>query len=278
MHHFKKNFVILIFLSIHASFLRADSKEIFTMNGAPFTEEMFRKSIENLGSNAISMRTNPKIQARYLEKLIDIKLLSAEAMAIKLDQTEAFQVQLERIKEEILARLYIDQYIKEQTTEDKLKAYFNKHKEMFSNKEVRASHILFKEKDLAKAEEVLLLALKKDADFASLAKKYSSGPSGPKGGDLNFFGKGRMIPEFEKVAFNMAKGTVHPVLIKTKYGYHIIKVTDIKGGEEVRFEDKKSAVKMHLSKEVKEQLLQDLRAKAKVSINKETLKEFRYNP
>jgi parvulin-like peptidyl-prolyl isomerase len=105
-------------------------------------------------------------------------------------------------------------------------------------KQVKASHILFKtidgmkdkEKEAVKAQamEVLEKAKAEGADFAELAKEYSEGPTRENGGDLGFFGKGKMVKEFEAVAFATEVGTVHPELVESKFGYHIIKVTDTK--------------------------------------------------
>jgi peptidyl-prolyl cis-trans isomerase C len=89
-------------------------------------------------------------------------------------------------------------------------------------KEVHAAHILVKNDK--KAQEVLD-KLSKGQSFAEMARKYSQCPSSKTGGDLGWFGKGRMVPEFEKVAFEGEKGKVlGPV--KTQFGYHLIKVLD----------------------------------------------------
>lgn len=91
-------------------------------------------------------------------------------------------------------------------------------------KEVKASHILVKKRSEA---EKILEELKKGANFAELAKKYSECPSRKRGGDLGWFGKGKMVPEFEKAAFSLKKGDLSDI-VKTQFGYHVIKVTDTK--------------------------------------------------
>ena len=114
--------------------------------------------------------------------------------------------------------------------------YYNNNIEQYSTPEqVRASHILFKTdgKDdaavKAKAEDVLKQA-RAGADFAELAKKYSEDDASAKnGGDLDYFGKGRMVPEFDQAVFAMQPGQISD-LVKTQYGYHIIKLTDKKAG------------------------------------------------
>ena len=117
-----------------------------------------------------------------------------------------------------------------------LERAYNEGIEQFTTPEqVRASHILLKTEGKddaavkAKAEDVLKQA-KSGADFAALATKYSEDDSNAKnGGDLDFFGKGRMVPEFDRAAFSMAPGQISD-LVKTEYGYHIIKLTDKKPG------------------------------------------------
>ena len=90
--------------------------------------------------------------------------------------------------------------------------------------QVRASHILVKTE---KEANVIMSQVRDGADFGALARKHSTCPSGKQGGDLGFFGKGMMVPEFESAAFRMTKGQVTGP-VKTQFGYHIIKVTDTK--------------------------------------------------
>ncbi len=90
--------------------------------------------------------------------------------------------------------------------------------------QVKASHILVKKRSEA---EKILEELKKGANFAELAKKHSECPSRKRGGDLGWFGRGKMVPEFEKAAFSLKKGELSD-LVKTQFGYHLIKVTDTK--------------------------------------------------
>jgi peptidyl-prolyl cis-trans isomerase D len=120
-----------------------------------------------------------------------------------------------------------------QVSEQDIKRSYEDNQQQYSTPEqVRASHILLKTegKDDAavkKQAEDLLAKVKAGADFAKLAAQYSEDDSKVKGGDLDFFPKGRMVPEFDKAAFSMQVGEISP-LVKSQYGYHIIKVTDKK--------------------------------------------------
>lgn len=136
--------------------------------------------------------------------------------------------------------------------EDELKAFYEKRKGTYETaKEVRASHILIRpdraieDKVKAKASareqaDAVLASLKKGGDFAKLAAKHSQDPgSASKGGDLDYFGRGMMVKPFEDAAFALNKGEVSGV-VETDYGYHIIKVVDIKGGKTRSFKDVRS--------------------------------------
>ena len=157
------------------------------------------------------------------------------------DITAAFEKNKERYrigeKRKIkYALLNVDQVRQTLTISDaELEAFYKQNLSQYqSPAQVRASHILFKTEGKdenavkAKAEEVLKMAKAPNADFAALAKKYSEDESNASnGGDLDYFGRGRMVPEFENAAFAMKAGQMSD-LVKTAFGFHIIKVVDNK--------------------------------------------------
>lgn len=250
------------------------AKNIAQMNGETYSSARFKDELSTLGHQAEIIKNNISLRQKFLEHLLDNELLAKEAIKNKLHESRDFKIKLAAAKRDILANQFVQSFIDRQTNDSALEAYFNKNKEEFSDKEVRASHILFKESDKEKAKSVLDQALA-GADFATLAKKYSIGPSGPKGGDLNFFKKGRMLPAFDLVAFSTPKSKVHPKLVKTRFGLHIIKITDIRGGDDVRFNNKKQQIKRIRSKEIKEELIQKLRKENKVKIDSKALEELK---
>jgi peptidyl-prolyl cis-trans isomerase D len=143
--------------------------------------------------------------------------------------------------------------------------YYNDNIEVFSTPEqVRASHILFKtegkdEAAVKAAAEKVLAEAKGGADFAGLAKKYSEDESNAKlGGDLDYFARGRMVPEFEEAAFGAQPGLI-PDLVKTPYGFHIVKVVDKKAGSVRTLDEVKAQIREQLVGE-KAQRLADTRA------------------
>ncbi|WAM33518.1 peptidylprolyl isomerase [Caldicellulosiruptor morganii] len=163
------------------------------------------------------------------------------------------------IKSQIVSKLY-DEVTKSQTASDsEIEDYYNSHKSDYE--QVKASHILFKVSDpkeeaakKKKAEEVLQM-IKSGQSFEKLAQKYSEDDATKqKGGDLGYFKKGEMVKEFEDAAFSLGIGEISPV-IKTTYGFHIIKVTDRK---QLTLNDVRDEIKSKLESDKKEKYYQSL--------------------
>lgn len=170
--------------------------------------------------------------------------------------------------------LSIDEYLNRTTSEEEMKKYFTENIGVFNSETVTASHILIDtrtikdEKGLNKAKEDterLKKELDNGADFAKLAEENSDCPSAKSGGELGVIARGQMVEEFEKTAFNTeVNGISEPV--KTKFGYHIIKITDKQVGKDVTFEETKDNVKLALFNEKTMTLIQELNDNADVNI------------
>lgn len=170
-----------------------------------------------------------------------------------------------KTKKELLDELSMDMAIQKwiqegiaskiEVTDDQAEVFYNENKKDFSSSsEIKTSHILLKleeDADDKKKDETkkkisdLLKELKDGADFAELAKKNSDCPSSSKGGDLGFFGKGRMVPAFEEAAWSLKVGEISDV-VKTRFGYHIIKLTDRKEGGTQKLEEVSEKIKNYL--------------------------------
>jgi parvulin-like peptidyl-prolyl isomerase len=176
-----------------------------------------------------------------------------------------------RLSEDIVLKIYIEDtfYKNNNVSDDEIKDFYTQNQSRFvAPKEVKASHILVKEEEEANN---ISIKLSNGEVFSELAKEYSTCPSGQQGGDLGFFSKGKMVPEFEKASFEMAVGEVSAP-VKTDFGYHIIKVTEISEGGEQKFEDVKHTIQNHLE-QVKAQkeigdTLSRLREVATIEIDK----------
>lgn len=177
------------------------------------------------------------------------------------------------IKEQIETNLYMQQF-QEQIIKDldlsdsNLEKFFNKHKEDYQDTEVRASHILVKTEE--KAKEVLQ-KIKAGEDFAELAKKYSEDPSASNGGDLGYFKKGMMVSEFDKAAFALKPGEISDP-VKTKFGYHIINVTDRKEDKK-EFKDVKENVKQSMAQQAILDRIKKISSETKIEKYPENIKQ-----
>jgi len=171
----------------------------------------------------------------------------------------------ENMRKQITIQTYLDKVIVSgiEIDEAQTRKYYDENPDSFREEvQIKASHVLInaaenatdeeKQKALDRAKEVTRLAQAKDADFAALAKEYSEGPSGPNGGDLGYFGKDKMVKPFEEAAFAMKVGDVSDP-VQTRFGYHVIKVTDRKAGGEIPYED----VKEQLAASLKNQEVND---------------------
>jgi peptidyl-prolyl cis-trans isomerase C len=164
-------------------------------------------------------------------------------------------------------------------TDAEAKDFYEKNPEKFKQDEqVRASHILVrvdpnadaKAKAKAKAEiDAVMKELKAGGDFAKLAQQHSQDGSAAQGGDLGYFPKGQMVPEFDKVAFSLPVGQLSGI-VTTQFGYHILKVTDKKAPRTVPYEEAQAQIKQFLEQDKKQKaadaFVEGLKKKSKIDI------------
>jgi foldase protein PrsA len=224
-------------------------------------DELYKVLVQSAGQEALAAMIDDKVVDLELKKekiSVSDKEVEAE-FATYVESAggeEAFKAALKqndmtekKFKENIVDYLSIRKIIEPRIdiTDEKIKAYFEENKDSFNEKEqVEASHILVE--DEATAEKVAK-KLTDGEDFAALAKEFSTDEgSAANGGELGFFPRGKMVPEFEKAAFSMKVDTVSDP-IKTEHGYHIIHVTEKKAAKEAIFADHKEEVKQRLLEE-----------------------------
>ncbi len=182
-----------------------------------------------------------------VEQLIDLKLMAALARERGLAEDPAVLARVVFFKEQLLRQSYLTALVEERVTDDLLHARFELLKERTpAHDEVRASHILLSSEADAQA---VAEALQGGADFAALARERSIGPSGPKGGDLGYFTRDRMIPEFSDAAFALAVGEVSAP-VQSEYGWHVIKLEDRRTAPPPSYEESVWSVRDILTQEV----------------------------
>lgn len=206
-----------------------EKKVLATVGGREITERDINLVLQSMDQQRAMQFYSEEGRKRVLNELINQELFYLDAIAKGLDQEEEFKRQLEQTKANLMKQYAIRKILDTIRVEDnEVEQYYNENKENFKKPEtVKASHILVDEKE--KAEEIID-KINGGLSFEEAAEKYSKCPSKDRGGDLGYFSRGRMVPEFEKAAFDMKKGEmVGPV--QTQFGYHVIKVYDKKEAE-----------------------------------------------
>ena len=163
------------------------------------------------------------IKDRLVEKVLFTELAAKEGI----EKNPEFQRNMAKIKDELLVNMWMKSQMDNIIVSDsEAKDFYAKNKDKFMQKAtVHARHILVKEEKEAQTIIDEMKSLKGEAlktKFIELAKSKSTGPSGPKGGDLGSFSKGQMVPEFSKAVWELKVGTITPKAVKTQFGYHVI--------------------------------------------------------
>lgn len=251
------------------------------VNGTVITTGDFKKELENLPPYLKPMTETPEGKKEMLETMIIRELILQEAKKSGIDKSQAVADKLEDLKKRIIVESFLKQKVEEQAniSDADLQKFYDQNKDKFkSGDEVKASHILVKTE---KEAQDIQAQLKKGGKFGELAQKYSIDSAGTKGGDLGWFGKGAMLPEFEKVAFALKEGEVSGV-VKTKFGYHIIKLTGKRPAGTRSFADVKDQIKAALlpgkQQEVFQKLKEDLKKSSKYTIKEDVLKGLDTKP
>ena len=239
------------------------------------TLSQFHNEIEKLPPNLKQMAGDQRMQKEFLEQLATSHLIYQEGIKEGIDKEPAVKAQIEDATHKIVLAALLQREIESRVktpTEKDIEQYYQTHADEFKQaKQVRASHILVENEAAAKKIEA---KLKAGADFATLAKESSSCPSSAKGGDLGFFTRDRMVKEFADVAFKLKKGEVSSP-VKTKFGYHVIKVVDIKEAGVTPLDEVKDSIKNKLIQSQKSQVFQDyitsLKKKSKFILHPELI-------
>lgn len=210
---------------------------------------------------------------RFVDELTKKEMLYQEAKKKGFDNNPEYQKKVDDFKKLTLISLLLEKEIEEKAkvTDSDVKSYYEAHKaELTVDGQIKASHILVKTEDEAKS---ILEQLKKGGDFAKLAKEKSiDKASAVKGGDLGFFTRGQMVPEFENAVVKLKEGEIGGP-VKTQFGYHIIKVTGRKAGKVVEFDKLKDMLSQRVTAEKQKEVFDSYIAGLKKSYSVEKNKE-----
>lgn len=238
----------------------ADDPVLAKVNGAEIKKSDVAMAEEELGPSLAQMDPATKDE-NVLSFLIDMKIVAKAAEDKKIADGEEFKKRLAFARNRLLMDSLLAQEGKAATTPDAMKkVYEEAAKQITGEQEVRARHILVETEDEAKAVKA---ELDKGADFAELAKKKSKDPGSADGGDLGFFTKEQMVPEFSAVAFAMEPGKISDP-VKSQFGWHIIKVEEKRNRKAPDFEQVKPQIEQYVTRKAQADYVAKLRAEAKV--------------
>jgi len=196
-----------------------------------------------------------------LSFMIDVTILAKAAEAQKLAEGAEFAQKLAYSRRKALMEVLLDTTSKSAATDEAMKKlYDDSVKKLTPEKEVRARHILVETEEKAKE---IVQKLKAGGDFAALAKENSKDPGAPDGGDLGYFAKGQMVPEFAEAAFKMQKGQISDP-VKTQFGWHVIKVEDARDRPVPTFDSVKDQIANFIVQRAQAELVMKLREGAKI--------------
>jgi peptidyl-prolyl cis-trans isomerase C len=186
-----------------------------------------------------------------------------EARKRGLDASEDYKTQLELARQTILIRqLFADFQKKNPVTDADIKAEYDKFAKENGGKEYRARHILVETESDAKA---LIADIKKGGNFEELAKKASKDPgSGANGGDLDWAAAGSYVPEFSDAMVKLAKGQMTDAPVKSQFGFHVIRVDDVRDAQLPKLEEVKPQIAQQLQQQKLSAYQEGLRSKAKI--------------
>lgn len=229
-----------------------DKKVLAIAAGHEITEEELNTLIRNYPPEQQVYLSNPKARDQVLEQLIAFHLFAKMAEEEKIMETREYQDMIEKMKVELASHMAATQSIESaKVTAEEEQAYYEANKARFVQGErVSARHILVDTRELA---DKAAAEIAEGKDFADAAKEYSTCPTGEKGGDLGFFSRGQMVPEFEKAAF---EGELNQVIgpVKTQFGYHLILVEQKESGRETSFAQVQEQIHQQLIQEKQREL------------------------
>ena len=212
----------------------------------------------------IKKKPLPEIYPRVVNELINQYLITKQAYNEKLDLDQKVINLVKKSQDKIFAKYWLNNYIKSETKEEKIKNFYNNYLKSFQKyKEANASHILVKNNEEARA---IIIKINNKAKFSELAKTHSTGPSGKNGGNLGWFGPGKMVKEFEQATFSLEKGEISQEPVKTKFGFHIIKLNDIRDAKPKKLEEIKQNIIDKITKISLSNLENEIRNNQKIKI------------
>ncbi|MCA3630281.1 MAG: peptidylprolyl isomerase [Methylobacterium sp.] len=238
-----------------------NSKVLATVNGEAITEAEAKVALEDLLTQLPNVPEDKRLELA-VDFLVEVKLAAQAARKAKIDQSADFTLKMSYARDRILMERLFAQEGSKATGEAAVKKFYDEQvAKLAPVEEVRARHILVEGEEEAKK---IHARVKGGEDFAKVATETSKDPgSGKGGGDLGYFSKDRMVPEFAEAAFALKAGEISAP-VKSQFGWHIIKLEDRRNRPAPAFADVRERLSQALAERAQAELLENLRKEAKI--------------
>jgi peptidyl-prolyl cis-trans isomerase C len=237
------------------------AQNVAIVNGKPVPKnrvEMLQQQLAKAGRPV-----SPEMEGQLKDEVIAREIFMQEAQKRGLDASDDYKAQMELARQTILIReLFADYQKKNPVTDAEVKAEYDKFAAANGGKEFKARHILVEKEEDAKK---IIADLKKGAKFEELAKKQSKDPgSGANGGDLDWATPSSYVPEFAEAMTKLKKGETTQAPVKSQFGWHVIRVDDVREAQLPKLEEVKPQIAQQLQQQKLAQFQESLRKNAKV--------------
>ena len=260
-------FAAAFLLALPAGLAHAADPVVARVNG----KEIHASTLSDLKAGSPQLRQVPietvysqarQVYDQLLETAIVAELVGTEARKQKIQDDPDYKKQVKLLENQVLQRIYMQRQVEKMLTDDVLRAKYDEFaKNMTGKEEIHARHILVETEDQAKT---VLTELRGGAKFEDLVKKFSKDQGSGENGDLGYFTKDDMVPEFSAAAFALQPGQISDKPVKTQFGWHVIKVEDRRPAQPPRFEDIRDQIKGQLGNQQANQLVEGMRSSAKI--------------
>ncbi len=250
----------LLMLLVAAVALPAMAQNLAVVNGKPVPSSRADVMIKQLATQG--QPDSPQLRAMVKEELINREVLIQEADKRGLSNTAEVKNQVEIARQSIAIRALVQDFLKKNPVSDSdIQAEYDKFKSQAGDKEYHARHILVEKEEDAKS---IIAKLKGGAKFEELAKQSKDPGSAGNGGDLDWASPASFVKPFSDAMVALQKGQITEVPVKSQYGYHVIKLEDVRAAKIPALEEVKPQIAESLQQKKLQAFQEDLRKKAKI--------------
>ena len=241
---------------------RVDGQEVRMSDVAAVASEVLPPELRSVPPGALLRMLPPDVSRQLVDRAITERALVSAARAAGLDRDEEVRRRIRRAEEQELQQALLTREVGGKVTDDAIRARYDQETAKRQGEpEVHARHILV---PMEEAAREAMAELARGADFSEVAKRRSTGPGAEQGGDLGFFKRGDMVPEFAEAAFALQPGQVSAAPVRSPFGWHVIKVEERRAAAAPPFEDAKPQIQRQMLSEGVEAMVQRIRSAAKI--------------